>query len=233
MGVPIEEGEFVKVVGGGLYSAWGNGKLQSIHQGIAQIAFFNNPTTSLIEADVPELLIRQVRLPVQTRAYWEDPETGRWHVGRVLWHEEDSVGIRFPNQRDAWKPVSEVHVRWNRPIKDPTPYLAKQINETPLFADARSGFMRTLISQRAACQGMSGLISSVIELEPHQMSVVRRVLQDPVQRYLLADEVGLGKTIEAGVIIRQYVLDDPIGHKSHRHCSSSADESNGTDEIRR
>ena len=29
------------------------------------------------------------------------------------------------------------------------------------------------------------------------------------QRYLLADEVGLGKTIEAGVLIRQCVLDAP------------------------
>jgi ATP-dependent helicase HepA len=44
-------------------------------------------------------------------------------------------------------------------------------------------------------------------LEAHQINVVRRVLQDPVQRYLLADEVGLGKTIEAGVLIRQCVLD--------------------------
>jgi hypothetical protein len=37
--------------------------------------------------------------------------------------------------------------------------------------------------------------------------VVRRVLQDPVQRYLLADEVGLGKTVEAGVLIRQSIID--------------------------
>ena len=28
-----------------------------------------------------------------------------------------------------------------------------------------------------------------------------------MQRYLLADEVGLGKTVEAGLVIRQYVLD--------------------------
>ena len=56
---------------------------------------------------------------------------------------------------------------------------------------------------------MSALFSSIIELEPHQVEVVRRVLQDPVKRYLLADEVGLGKTIEAGVLIRQYVQDDP------------------------
>ena len=60
---------------------------------------------------------------------------------------------------------------------------------------------------------MSGLISSIIDLELHQFEVVKRVLQDPVQRYLLADEVGLGKTIEAGVLIRQYVLDNLRDHR--------------------
>lgn len=60
---------------------------------------------------------------------------------------------------------------------------------------------------------MSGLISSLIELEEHQAEVVKRVLQDPVQRYLLADEVGLGKMIEAGVLIGQYTLDAPADHR--------------------
>ena len=60
---------------------------------------------------------------------------------------------------------------------------------------------------------MPGLLSSAIDIVEHQISVVRRVLQDPFQRYLLADEVGLGKTIEAGILIRQYVLDE---YESHR-----------------
>jgi ATP-dependent helicase HepA len=45
---------------------------------------------------------------------------------------------------------------------------------------------------------MSSLISSRVEIEPHQIAVVRRILQDQNPKYLLADEVGLGKTIEAG-----------------------------------
>ncbi len=55
------------------------------------------------------------------------------------------------------------------------------------------------------------MLASSIELVDYQFEVIRRVLTDPVQRYLLADEVGLGKTIEAGVIIRQYFLDAPDG----------------------
>src|SRR5258708_19253322 len=56
-------------------------------------------------------------------------------------------------------------------------------------------------------------MSATIELQPHQLEVARRVLRDPAQRYLLADEVGLGKTIEAGIIIRQAVIDNPRHHK--------------------
>jgi ATP-dependent helicase HepA len=58
---------------------------------------------------------------------------------------------------------------------------------------------------------MSGLLSANIALYPHQVEVIRRVLEDPIQRYLLADEGGLGKTIEAGVILRQFLLDEPKG----------------------
>ena len=95
----------------------------------------------------------------------------------------------------------------NPPNHDPTPFLAAKITETPRFADPRSAFVRSIVAQRAAAMGISALLSSSIELEAHQVEVVRRVLQDPVQRYLLADEVGLGKTVEAGVLIRQCFLD--------------------------
>ena len=38
--------------------------------------------------------------------------------------------------------------------------------------------------------------------------MVRRVLQDKTPKYILADEVGLGKTIEAGMIIREHALEE-------------------------
>ena len=77
---------------------------------------------------------------------------------------------------------------------------------------ARVRLMGHLIRQRALSMGMTGLLSAPISLERHQVEVIRRVLQDPVQRYLLADEVGLGKTVEAGVIVRQHLLDNPESH---------------------
>jgi len=41
---------------------------------------------------------------------------------------------------------------------------------------------------------------------PHQLAVVRRVVHEMDGRAILADEVGLGKTIEAGMIIKEYML---------------------------
>lgn len=43
--------------------------------------------------------------------------------------------------------------------------------------------------------------ASRIELLPHQLWVCKRVLEDEPARWLIADDVGLGKTVEAGLII--------------------------------
>lgn len=44
---------------------------------------------------------------------------------------------------------------------------------------------------------------SRVDLKPHQVSVVHRVVSDYPHRYLLCDEVGLGKTIEAGLVLKE------------------------------
>ena len=47
--------------------------------------------------------------------------------------------------------------------------------------------------------------SSVVPL-PHQLYALNRAMSRDRIRYLLADEVGLGKTIEAGLILRELKL---------------------------
>jgi ATP-dependent helicase HepA len=56
---------------------------------------------------------------------------------------------------------------------------------------------------------LTALSSASVEFVPHQIAAVRRILTDPIQRYLLADEVGLGKTIEAALVVRQHLIDEP------------------------
>lgn len=56
---------------------------------------------------------------------------------------------------------------------------------------------------RLPTSGLRGMRASLI---PHQLHIARDVGQRHAPRVLLADEVGLGKTIEAGMIIHQQLL---------------------------
>ncbi len=129
-------------------------------------------------------------------------------IGRIF---EGEYEVLFRQGQARFLPPKAIHVRCLAPIDDPTETLILKAHETPYFHDRRFRFVRSVIRQRASCRGMTGLISSRIELFPHQVEVVRRVLEDPIQRYLLADEVGLGKTVEAGAVLRQFLLDEPAG----------------------
>jgi len=45
--------------------------------------------------------------------------------------------------------------------------------------------------------------NSLVRLEPYQLACVNQVMQKLRQRALIADDVGLGKTIEAGLILKE------------------------------
>ncbi|ULJ82693.1 hypothetical protein MF410_34200 (plasmid) [Rhizobium sp. C104] len=192
---------------GGEYAVLGIGKLVDRRGSLCFVEYFDSPTAEPIVHQIESELIARVTLAGQTRIYHFDEPAGAWEIGRLLDDHGDSQLVQFPNSKTKHLQVNAIFVRWARPIEDPTLFLANRINESPRFSDGRSAFVRSQTRQRAASMGMSALLASAIELEAHQVEVVRRILQDPVQRYLLADEVGLGKTIEAGVLIRQCILD--------------------------
>ncbi|MFW6035661.1 MAG: DEAD/DEAH box helicase [Halothermotrichaceae bacterium] len=48
-------------------------------------------------------------------------------------------------------------------------------------------------------------IENDIELLPHQQETVRKVIEDMDGKAILADEVGMGKTIKAGMIVKEYI----------------------------
>lgn len=195
----------------------GIGKLVDAGPGFAEIEYFESPAGARVQrVRVPIDSIQEVILPRQTRVFWLDPVAQAWVAGRVdgglvnaraIAAKEDHYHVRFPNGRDARIPISQLYTRWAHPIEDPIDYLAAQITDTPFWFDARSRVVRHISAQRAAFGGLTGLASAAVELLEHQVTIVRRVLADPVERYLLADEVGLGKTIEAGILIRQHIID--------------------------
>lgn len=192
---------------------FGIGKLISVSQEQATIEYFVSIGERFVDSVPTSSLRCLTRLHRQTRCYRLDPETDTWQIGRIgEWDDADNTyEINLPGRRAIWVPVKEIYVRCHRPIEDPTDILILKGHETPFFHDRRRSFVQYLIDQRSAARGMTALLSSCIALYPHQAEAVRRVLEDPIQRYLLADEVGLGKTIEAGILLRQYLLDEDKG----------------------
>jgi ATP-dependent helicase HepA len=192
----------------------GVGKIWDSNKEFAVIEYFSSPT----QVDRPRYKVAinslsLYQLECQLRIYYFDLLKGIWRIGRVNGQVDEEVFVALPNGEQARILAKEAFVRWNRPLADPWDQLLSRITESPIFHNGRAGLASHFIQQRGASAGMTGLLSASVILEPHQIDVVRRVLLDPVPRYLLADEVGLGKTIEAGVIIRQHVLDFPESHR--------------------
>ncbi|WP_287226402.1 SNF2-related protein [Mesorhizobium sp.] len=116
--------------------------------------------------------------------------------------------MSFPNGKRQDFSEIDLFVRpWNAP-EDPAEILAAGGAESQFLHDRRQSAIGPLRALTSASQGLTSLLSAGIDFVPHQVAAVRRVLSDPIQRYLLADEVGLGKTIEAGLIIRQHLIDN-------------------------
>jgi ATP-dependent helicase HepA len=197
------------------HSELGIGKLLSRSGDLVEIEYFDSPISDFRKTvTVSKSDVRRVHLDPQTRVYYFEQSSGYWRIARLDGHIDEDCYIALPNLEKIKLPEKDVYTRWDAPIDDPCEHLASRLTETPFFHSARSSLLAALVEQRTVCSGMSTLLSAPISLERHQVEVVRRVLEDPVQRYLLADEVGLGKTIEAGLILRQYILDNPNNHDS-------------------
>jgi ATP-dependent helicase HepA len=74
---------------------------------------------------------------------------------------------------------------------------------------AREGLLAGIKQIDLESANVRALAAARVALLPHQAFVVGTVIDDPIWRYILADEVGLGKTIEAGAIAHQLLSQKP------------------------
>jgi len=162
------------------------------------------------EVQIPDL--KRHHLMSESRVYWQRLGTQtRWAAGRVMSVAPDGqVEVKSAGGRDhLFLDVADLYVRWSRPLSDPTAMASQGVFESPHNAETRYPVLQSGLEQRAATRGMPGLLGLSAELHAHQLTAARRVLEDRVQRYLLADEVGLGKTIEALLVVRQLLIEEP------------------------
>ena len=177
------------------------------------VEFFHSVSRREVEI-VNSSAINRTFLSRETRVYFKAGDDNRWRMGRIRdYFREDNGSITYevkcPNGDVRDVAEQNLYARCFAVLGDPAEVLAIGAGETQRWHDARWGAVEELVSLRSAANGLTGLLSGSVELVPHQADAVRRVVCDPLQRYLLADEVGLGKTIEAGAVIRQVLLDQP------------------------
>lgn len=91
----------------------------------------------------------------------------------------------------------------------PVGALASNVSLSSKYFVTRDNLLGKLYKQIEVCRGYRSILGSAVRPFRHQINTVIRVLSDPTPRFILADEVGLGKTIESGLIIRQVLLDNP------------------------
>ena len=91
---------------------------------------------------------------------------------------------------------------WIPPDKDPV----ELEQESVAITEARKQLERLRQAPMQRGGSSVGFVTLPIEPWPHQDAIASRILETWPRSYLLADEVGLGKTIEAGLVIRELLL---------------------------
>lgn len=133
-------------------------------------------------------------------AFAPDSVTGV-HEYLIKFDEEEGLTARVSERELRPIPGSLIETPITRLISlQPDPFNHYRVRE---------GFRTSLRQLNRESDGISSMVGSRIELLPHQAYVVRNIIDDPICRYILADEVGLGKTIEAGIIAHQLLADKP------------------------
>jgi len=94
---------------------------------------------------------------------------------------------------------SEADLRAPVPREGPAEQLASGRWGAPDDFVLRAETVRLDLLRRADALG--ALFASRVYVKPHQVSVANQVLSAAQPRFVLADEVGLGKTIEAGLVL--------------------------------
>ncbi|KJG16254.1 RNA polymerase-associated protein RapA [Photobacterium angustum] len=114
------------------------------------------------------------------------------YVGTRTDTEEENVALR--------ELFLSHQIRFNKPQDK---LFAGQIDRMDRFALRYRALKNQYEQLKSPLRGLCGMRAGLI---PHQLYIAHEVGRRYAPRVLLADEVGLGKTIEAGMIIHQQVL---------------------------
>lgn len=100
---------------------------------------------------------------------------------------------------------TDIIAGYNCGIISPMEQLEAYEFQKPVWYFGRSNVSRTLQIIENSLYGFKELAGCKIYLKAYQLKTVMRCLQQPKCRFMIADEVGLGKTIEAIAVLKVYL----------------------------
>lgn len=102
-------------------------------------------------------------------------------------------------------PESEIIASCNDGVANPIAQIRRYEFQNPVFFFGHANVSRKEQIINNSLYGFKDLAGCKIFLKPYQMKTVMRCLQNENCRYMIADEVGLGKTIEAVSVLKIYL----------------------------
>ncbi|MEB3231219.1 MAG: helicase-related protein [Leptolyngbyaceae bacterium] len=122
---------------------------------------------------------------------------------RPNWNPQDEFNQR-PLQPEEQPQIAEGEIT-DSPPTDLPKSLDTELSAEQLAAERATFEAIATIHQHPGC--LSACLNSIpIQPWPHQLKILRRVATDFPRSFLIADEVGLGKTIETGLILRYLLM---------------------------
>jgi ATP-dependent helicase HepA len=176
---------------------WGVGHLLSLEEeGAKALVLFPTREEAVLVSTKGGALVAH-QLPVG-----EEVVTAKGRRAKVLGEEQGGRGLRRYVIRYAdtgeEDEMPESEVRALQPRSDLLATLREgRVGDSKAFGLRKQALV---LDDERRCDALGALLASRVMVKPHQVGVVQRVLSARRPRFVLADEVGLGKTIEAGMV---------------------------------
>ena len=176
-----------------------------IHDPFSYLEFFEDLPKGEIE--LPESMVQRCTFFLGSIVFTKN------HQCKVLSCARSKDGFYFYYLQDiATKEISRhceknIVAAFNNGRIDPAEQLKKYEFQNPCWYLGHSVVSKSMNVLDNSIYGFKELAGSKIYLLPHQVNSIMRCLQEEPCRYMLADEVGMGKTIEAISVFKIYMQD--------------------------
>lgn len=178
--------------------------------GLGVLMANDNRTINLLFPAVKEERTYAVEHAPVTRLILSEGEIAKhadgWELLIERVEEQDALLVYMGKRvdDDSAATIVEVTLDHSMKVNQPEKRLFSGQLDSPKWFDLRYECLEQQYEH--ATSGVVGLLGARVELIPHQLHIANQVGHRHAPRVLLADEVGLGKTIEAALILHQQIL---------------------------